>query len=196
MSATSSLISLYTIGNMVELKSATATTLFNHTWERLVVKTSIATFLAQKFKYFPVEQVQMAVLLTEIGSLSTLSTMLETSQEPDAETYFQMCREYSKKLGVKILTKWDIEQQIIDMLEQCGQWDQTSGDELTLLDIANLALYHTVLLTTENASLPELESLAAFRKIPEDMRVCTKENWLSVITDNEEEIQTIISAYK
>jgi hypothetical protein len=66
--------------------------LFNHTWERLVVKTSVASFLVQELKYRSVDEVQMAAFLTEIGSLEALSTMLDASETPDEDIYFQMCR--------------------------------------------------------------------------------------------------------
>lgn len=194
--ATSSLVSLYSTRNLVELKNATAKKLFNHTWERVVVKTSVASFLAQQFKFFPVDQVQMAMLLTEIGSLSVLSAMLGSSESPDAGIYFQMCREYSKRIGCAVLKKWEVDQTVVDMLEQCGQWDQTWGDKLSLLDIANLALYHTVLLTVENPSLPALESLAAYEKIPEAKRACAESNGLSIVADNQDEVQTIISSFR
>ncbi len=195
-SATSSLVMVHSTRNMVEIKDATAKKLFQHTWDRLVVKTSVASFLAQKLKYFPVDEVQMAMLLTEVGSLSVLSAMLEASDSPDADIYFQMCREYSKRIGVAVLTKWEVDQTIINVLNDCGQWDKSWEENLGLLDIANLALYYTVLLTIENPSLPELESLAAYQKIPEEMRVCSKPNWLDLIVDNDEEIQAIISAFK
>ena len=194
--ATSSLVMLHSSRNMVEIKNAAARKLFNHTWERLVVKTSVASFLAQRLKYRPVDQVQMAMLLTEVGSLSVLSAMLETSQTPDSNIYFQMCRQYSKQIGSAALTKWEVDQTIIDVLNDCGQWDKTWNEKLNLLDIANLALYYTVLMTAENPSLPDIDTLAAYQKIPENLRACSNPNWLDLITDNDEEIQSIISAFK
>jgi HD-like signal output (HDOD) protein len=194
--ATNSLVMIHCTRNMIEIKSAASRKLFNHTWERLVVKTSVASFLAQQLKYRPVDQVQMAMLLTEVGSLSVLSAMLDTSEIPDSDIYFQMCRQYSKQIGCAALTKWGVDRSIIDVLNDCGQWKQTWYEELNLLDIANLALYYTVQMTTENPTLPDLNTLAAYKKIPEDMRACSKPNWLALITDNNDEIQSIINAFK
>ena len=194
--ATNSLVMIHGTRNMVELKSPAAKKLFSYTWERLVVKTSVASFLAQRFKYRPVEQVQMAMLLTEVGSLAVLSTMLSTSETPDSEIYFQMCRQYSKQIGSAALRKWGVDQTVIDVLDDCGRWKETWEEKLNLVDIANLSLYYTVLMTTENPTLPDLESLAAYQKIPEDMRACSKPNWLDLITENNDEIQSIISAFK
>ena len=140
-SATSSLVSLYSTRNLVQLNSATSKELFNHTWERLVVKTSVASFLAQQFKFHPVDHVQLAMLLTEVGSLSVLSVMLDSAETPDTGIYFQMCRQFSKTIGCAVLKKWDVEQSIIDMLAESGQWNKSWGDTLSLLDIANLSSF-------------------------------------------------------
>lgn len=196
-SAISSLVMLHSTRHMVDLKSAESKTLFNHTWERLVVKTSIASFLSKKLKFFPVERVQMAMLLTEVGSLSVLSNMLSVTDKPDAQTYFAMCRLYSKKIGCEILNKWGVDPSISNMLARCGHWDSTDSEsEIGLLDIANLALYYTVKMTTDSQDLPDVTSLTAFEKLPEALKDCSKENYLSLITDNDSEIQLIVQSFK
>lgn len=195
-SATNSLVMLYSTRNMLVLKGPVAKKLFNHTWERLVVKTALASFLAQKLGYRTVEQVQMAMLLTEVGSLSVLSAMMDGEEAPDADIYFQMCREYSKSLGVMLLEKWNVDATIVNVLRQCGKWQETWEDKLNLLDIANLALYYTVLHTVKEAKLPALESLAVYQKIPAHLATCSKPNWLSLITEHEDEIKVIITSFK
>ncbi len=194
-SATSSLVMLYSSRHLVKIKDAASRKIFNQTWKRVVVKTSVASFFAQQFKFYPVDYVQMAMLLTEIGSLSVLSAMLKSSEKPDETIYFKMCREYSKNIGTKVLEKWSVDQTIIEMVAQCGQWDQTWDDKLSLLDIANLALYYTVRMTVKNPSLPELTTLAAFNKIPSSKQACAKPDWLDIVIENEDEIQSIIESF-
>lgn len=195
-SSTSSMVMAYSTKNMVEIKDTTAKQLFQHTWDRLVVKTSVASFLAKQFKFHPVDQIQMAMLLTEVGSLSVLGAMLEHSDHINVDIYFQMCRQYSKKIGIAVLEKWELDEEIIELQRDCGQWDKTWADNLSMLDIANLALYYTVNLTVDTPTLPDLESLAAYEKIPENMKSCSKPNWLDLISDNNDEIQEIISAFR
>jgi len=199
--ATNSLVMLHSVRSLVAFDNPVATQLFNHTWERLVVKTSVASFLAQQLKYRPVDQVQMAMLLTEVGSLSVLSAMLEGMKgektgELDTNVYFKMCRQYSKQIGCTVLTKWKIDDTIIQMLADCGNWEKSWDDKINLLDIANLALYNTVLLTNKNATLPDIETLAAFSKLPEEYQAFGEPNWLSLIVDNKEEIDAIIASFK
>lgn len=195
-SLTCSLVTLYSIRNLVELKNTTARNLFRLTWDRLVLKTSLASFFAEQLKFRPLDQVQMATMLTEIGSLSVLAKLLEGDGTLEADLYFQMCREYSKRIGCEVLTQWKADELIVKMMKDCGKWEETWSEEVNLLDIANLSLYYTVLMSVDNPSLPELETLAAYKKLPEAMRECSKPQWLSVITNNEQEIKDIINSFR
>lgn len=195
-SAINSLVMLHSTRRIVDLKTSESKYLFSHTWERLVVKTSVASFLAKHLNYQKIDEVQLALLLTEVGSLAVLSTMLETSHTPDEETYFLMCRLYSKKIGYEILRKWEVNKKISDMLARCGHWDATDGEGICLLDIANLSLYYTVRMTNREASLPDLVHIAAYEKLSEENKVCTKPNWLDLIVDNQVEIESIVKSFK
>jgi len=195
-SATNSLVMLYSTKHMVELNDSLSIQLFNHTWERLVVKTSIASFLAQKLGYRPVDRVQMALLLTEVGSLSVLASILDVEGVPNKEVYFTMCREFSKTLGTTLLQQWNVDDSILEVVQRCGNWEDSFEEQLNLLDIANLALYCTVQHTVTDADLPPLSSLAAYKKIPTSMSACSQENKLDLITDNQEEIDQIIETFK
>lgn len=196
-SATNSLVMLHAARNMVELKDATARNIFQHTWDRLVVKASIGAFLAQKLRTLPFDEVQLAMLLTEVGSLTVLSAMLDSSQNIDTDMYFQMCRQYSKHIGSAVLRKWEVDQSIIDVMEKSGSWNDFQSDEFGLIDIANLSIYHTVRMTVESPVLPELESISAFNKLPEEYKeTANKAGWLDLISENEEDIQAIIASFK
>ncbi|NKB32819.1 MAG: HDOD domain-containing protein [Pseudomonadales bacterium] len=196
-SATNSLVMLHTTRNMVELNDANARSIFQHTWDRLVVKASIGAYIAQKTRSMPFDEVQLAMLLSEVGSLTVLSSMLDSSQEIDSEIYFQMCRQYAKHIGGAVLRKWEVDSDFIDVMEKSGQWNEFHDDDFSLLDIANLSIYHTVRMTVDAPTLPEVESIGAFKKLPvEHRRSSKKEGWLDLISDNNDEIQAIISSFK
>jgi HD-like signal output (HDOD) protein len=195
-SATNSLVMFHSTRNMVEIKDPAAEKIFQHTWERLVVKASVGAYLAQQLRAMPFDHVQLAMLLTEVGSLTVLSTMLETAQKIDTSIYFQMCRQYSKQIGGAVLRKWEVDQSIIDVMEKSGQWDATQDEKLGLLDIANLSIYHAVRMTVDSPALPNLTTLAAFKKLPEEYQSCEEqEGWLDLVFENSEEIQTIVSSF-
>ena len=194
--AVQSLVMLHSVRSLFVLRSSTMKKLLNHTWQRLILKTSLASFLAQRLDYRPMDEAQMATLLTEVGSLAVLSALIESNQAPDPETYFQLCRHYSKSLGSVLLNKWNVDQSFVTVLKQSGDWGQTAGDEIALIDIVNLSVYNTVLLTNKHAKLPPLESLAAFNKLPDSDRRCSKPNQLVLVTENMKEIQAIVNTFR
>ena len=194
--AVQSLVMLHSVRSLFVLRSSMMKKLLNHTWQRLILKTSLASFLAQRLDYRPMDEAQMATLLTEVGSLAVLSALIESNHAPGPETYFQLCRHYSKSLGSVLLNKWNVDQSFVTVLKQSGDWSQTTGEDIALIDIVNLSIYNTVLLTNKNADLPPLESLAAFGKLPESDRRCSKPNRLALVTENLEEIQAIVDTFR
>lgn len=191
------MVMLHSMRSVFTMSSHQAKHLFAHTWRRLVVKISLANFFATKLNYRPVEQPQMAALLSELGSLAVLSALIEQSKLPDENTYFQMCKSYSKSLGNILLQKWNIELKLIDAVKDIGDWaGMKLSDEMELQDILNLALYYTVLMTDKKAQLPTLGSLTAFKKLPTSLQACVKENWLKIVVDNKKEIQAIVASFR
>ena len=58
-----------------------------------------------------------------------------------------------------------------------------------------IALYYTVRLTVEIPALPDIQELAAYRKLSEEQRSCNQDNWLDLVAENKDEIREIISAF-
>ena len=189
------LVMLHSVRSLYAIHNSKSKKLFNLTWKRLIVKTSVAMFLAKKLYYHPLDQVPMATLLTEVGSLSVLSVTLETAEIPDENTYIDLCRHYSKSLGTILLTKWKVDPVFIEINRQSGKWGQDSGEELELIDIVNLAIYNTVLLTNKNPNLPQLQTLAAYQKLPLPLQSLKSPFHLTFVYEHKEEIQEIINSF-
>lgn len=191
-----SLVMVHSVRSLFVLRSPVMKQLFNHTWQRLVVKTALASFFAQRFGYRPMDEAQMATLLSEIGSLAVLAALNENNHTPDPATYYKLCRHYSKSLGSVLLNKWNVDKSFVVVLKQSGHWEQTEGSNISLIDIVNLSIYHTVLLTNRNADLPALPSLAAYHKLSESQQQCSRSNCLAVVTEHKSEIQDFINTFK
>ncbi len=198
------LLGLKTVGNLVMLHSVRSLFVMRHplikklfdiTWKRLAVKTCIANCLAEKLRYQPRDQVQVAALLTEIGSLAVLAALRDLEEPPSEEIYFTLCRHYSKSLGTILLRKWNIDPQLIDAMRFCGHWQKTEAGALTLIDIINLAMYNTILYSPKGKTLPSLDSLAAYQKLsPLDAGV-SKTNVLRIVADNKTQINDAIKEF-
>jgi HD-like signal output (HDOD) protein len=193
---TNNLVMLHSVRSVFVMSSPKAKTLFAHTWRRLIVKLALSVFIAKQLRFRPAEHAQMVALLSEVGSLAVLSALIEQPQIPDDETYFQLCRHYSKSLGSILLNKWNIDPLFINAVKNTGGWTNTEVGEINLVDIMNLALYYTVLMTNNNANLPDLAEITAYQKLPKHLKSCTKDNWLSWILDNKADIQEIVKSFK
>jgi HD-like signal output (HDOD) protein len=191
-----SLVMVHSVRSLFVMRSPVMKKLFSHTWQRLVIKTSLASFFAQKLRYRPMDEAQMGTLLTEVGSLAVLSALVESHTTPAPETYFELCRHYSKSLGSVLLNKWNVDSGYVTVLKQSGNWDQTADEGIALIDIVNLSIYYAVLFTNKSADLPPLESLAAYAKLLERDRRCVKPNWLALVVENKAEIQEIVNTFR
>lgn len=188
------LIMLHSVRSLYVMKTRQSKNLFSNTWKRLTFKTALASFISKALHFRPQDQVPMATLLTEIGSLSVLSAVLDMEGLPDEDTYFQLCRHYSKSLGCILLKKWNVDDVFVDVIKDSGEWGKTWGDELSLIDVINLGLYHTVMLTRRRSTLPPLESIAAYQKIPSLYQHTTKPNVLGIVSNGTKEIQEIVNS--
>ncbi len=194
--ATNNLVMLHSVNSLFVMKSANAKKLFALTWQRLIVKISVAHFLAKHLKRSLTDSAQLIMLLSEVGSLAVLSAIFSLENLPNEETYYEICRNYSRSLGIILLKKWNIDNETIDAAQECGNWQASTPGEINLLDLCNLSLYYTVRLTVNSPNLPPLTELAAYHKLPTSINQCEKENWLSLITDNKDELRAIVNSYK
>lgn len=189
------IVMLHSVRSLYVMKSSHSKMLFSNTWKRLVFKTALASFIAKKLHFQPAAQVPMATLLTEIGSLAVLSAVLEMPQLPDEQTYIELCRSYSKSLGTILLRKWNVDDVFIKVVKDSGKWQDTWEEKLSLIDVVNLGIYHTVMLTRQRADLPLLKDIAAYQKIPAAFRRSTKPNVLEIVSVSTKEIQEIINSF-
>ena len=136
----------------------------------------------------------MVSLLSEVGTLALLSAFSDHEETPDKQSYLRLCRDYGKSLGIILLTKWGVDENLIDSVRYCGIWDRMSEGPLSLLDIINLGLYHTAKITTPHASLPELNDLVAYNKLTPPHNLISQNGQLKLITENHEEIRAMIDS--
>lgn len=169
--------------------------LFKLSWQRMVLKASMSTFLAKYLGYKPAGQAMMAALLSEVGTLAVLFAFREIEHAPDRDMFFKLCKEYSKSLGLILLKKWNLQEEYVEVLRNLGQWHLPSGGELNLLDIENLGLYHSICVLGSNADLPPLESLPAYQKLDCSHQHVSSNQQLTMISMHREEILTLARSF-
>lgn len=195
MESVANLAMVHSVRSVFLLRNPLLKKLFNHTWKRLAVKASFASLIAQKIGYRPTDKAMMAALLTEVGSLSVLSAVQELKDPPDADTYFLLCRHYSKSLGSILLNKWNLDKEFVEVIKQAGDWEADHGEEVQLIDVVNLALYNTILHTPKAKTPPAIKRLHAYNKLKPPYNMLKKPGLLALVADNREELQAMVKSF-
>ena len=187
----SSLAMAHSVKSLFILRSANVTKMYQQIWQRLMIKSGVSSFLSLKIKKGVPEQVMLAALLSEVGTLGILSALKEGREFPDNKTFYQLCREYSKGFGAILLSKWEIEREFIDVLKFCGRWKNTSAGELNTLDLVNLGLYATVKLINPRNNLPPITEIPSYKKLTPPFNALNEQGSLCIVSDHLDEIESI-----
>jgi HD-like signal output (HDOD) protein len=188
------LIMAHSLNSMFIMKSPYLKKMFKRAWRRLLLKTGICRFLSQELRYRPVEHPMLASLLSEIGTLLLISALNDAHEPPDETVYLKLCRDYSKKLGGVILKKWNMDERFYDVITYSGNWSYSSETRLTLVDLVNLSLYHSIGFQRKGHTLPPITTLSAYKKLPIPANKLDKSGRLCLVSLNQEKIQAIITA--
>ncbi len=188
-------VMLHSIKSLFTLNHPQLSKLFKLSWQRMVLKASMSTFLAKYLGYKTPGQAMMAALLSEVGTLAVLSAFRDVDDKPETEAFFKLCKEYSKSLGLILLKKWNLQEEYVEVLRNLGQWQLPSTGELSLLDIENLGLYHSVRVLDSNANLPPLDSLPAYHKLDRSHQHVSSNQQLTMISLHRKEILTLARSF-
>lgn len=158
---------VHSVKSLFSVHSVKHKRLFMEAWRRLALKASVSTFIAKHlhFKNVLPDNVLMAALLSEVGTLAVLSAFKNSEQTPDVPAYVTLCREYAKSLGVITLKQWQVDEQYVKVMQQIGNWKGENPGAPNLVDLINLGLYHSLKLSNSKTDLPPIQELTAFQKL-------------------------------
>ncbi|AJQ97012.1 HDOD domain-containing protein [Gynuella sunshinyii] len=182
---------VYSIKSLFVFRSIRMKKVYSQVWERAVLTSGISALLAKKYTRVNVEEVLMAGLLIELGTLAILSALKEVSDFPSTDEFDQLCKEYGKSLAAIMLKKWMLDDQVIHVIKSSGCWFDSLSDQLSIADVVNLGLYCALKRTNSGHQLPPITEVAAYRKLPQAAQVVDRYGILAVVNDHEEEIRSI-----
>lgn len=186
----------YSVKSLFVISQPRLKELYKIIWQRMMLKAATSAFIALKAKRFTPEGVMLSALLSEVGTLATLSAFAEFEDQPERQVFFRLCREYAKVFGAVLLKKWQVNDQFIDSLKYCGVWNKDFGTEISHTDLINLGLFCTVKKLSPKNKLPEIESLPSYKKLPERLKRISDDGSLMIVLDNSEAISSIQAALK
>ena len=159
--------------------------LCNYTWRMLAIKAGIATLIAKKAKFQPVDHAMLGAIYTELGALAILSALRSVKVIPDLPSFIVMSRSYGISISTLILKKWRTDAEFIQSVKHLGDWRFSEADQLALTDVVNLAHFHgQALLSRGHYKLPELYDVSAYYKLPKDLAHLNPQGLLTEIVDD------------
>lgn len=158
---------VHSVKSLFSVHSVKHKRLYMEAWRRLALKASLSTYIAKHMhlKNLLPDNVLMAALLSEVGTLAVLSAFKKCEDTPDVPAYVALCREYAKSLGVITLKQWQVDEQYLKVVQNIGDWKGASPGPANLSDLINLGLYHSLKLTHAKTDLPPLQELTAYQKL-------------------------------
>jgi len=187
---------IHSVKSLFTLHSLGHKRLFMAAWERLILKASTCAFLARVLGHTQPEHALLASLLSEVGTLAVLSAFKDDAQIPSRELYYSLCREYSKSLGVILLKKWAVDEEYVEIIRNAGNWYFKASNDIELIDLVNLSLYHAIKEMHEPASLPPVTELAAYSKLIPPMDFIGEDGELVLVTSHRAEIHAIADSLR
>jgi len=194
MRAVDNLVLAHSIKSLFILKDPQLKNLYKQAWRRQVLKASISYHLAKTLHLPHAENALIASLLSEVGTLAML-VALQNYDVPAEKTYRVLCKHYSKHLSAVLLAKWGLERSFTDILRQTGQWQLRLGLGIQLIDVINLALFHTIQHLNPANDLMPIQELAAFQKLTAPLNVIGKHQGLLLIEENMREIEVFAASF-
>lgn len=187
------IVMLHSVKSLYIMRDPQLKTLYKLAWRRLITKATMSSLLAKTLKIPDADQVMITSLLTEVGTLAVLSALNNVPQTPDTQTYFRLCREYSKSLGVIILNKWGLGENYIKVIKNIGLWDKSEGDSIDVVDVINLGLYQSILWQKTEHDLPPLQDISVYKKLPPLVSNVHEDNILMILESRREMINRMVS---
>ncbi len=168
------------------------TRLFVASWDRLINKASISSFIAKKVGRVAPDHALLGSLLSEIGTLAVLAAFKGPSQKvPSGEIYVALCREFAKNLGVMLLDHWGMGEEYGRLVREVGNWNAGEDEPFGIIDVVNLGLYHSLKARMTANRLPKINDLVAYQKLPEKHNAITDTSELEIVVMHRDDIRAI-----
>ena len=165
MEATKTSSLIFAIRSLFKTKDRASKLLLNKVWRESCNVSALAFVMAKTLKTVDPEKASIAGLLHNVGMIPVilkLASMGETEQ--DLIKNWQNLFEFSRRIGLRILASWGMEDEIKQVVSRVAEWE--TSHENSLVDLINLALWHSYLGTNLFKTLPRLDKLGYFENNP------------------------------
>lgn len=160
------LVMTYGVGKLVNRLSRKHMLRVSSFWEHSVNVSAIARILSRKRKPFPPDRAMLAGLVHGIGVLVIDDKLLEHRHlmldHLEIDHAIQAMR---PEISSLLLRKWDFEDDLIEMAEECGDWSRSHDGPPDLSDLVLVANYYALLHSDVDHVLPRADAIPAIEAL-------------------------------
>ena len=175
-------IMAYAIGKLVNRLPAQHMSRVDSFWQHSINVAAIARILARRRKPISTDMAMLAGLVHGIGVLIIDDSLLEHHHlKLDHLEIDHAIQAMRPEISSLLLRKWDLDDDLIRVAEECGDWSRAHQGPPDLCDLVLVANYYALLHSDVDHALPRAdaipaitalavtadESIAAIRKAPE-----------------------------
>lgn len=190
LQVTKNLVYSYSLRALFQGRTASIRKATSELWKQSTHVGAIASILASHCPGISPDKALLAGLLHELGSLPLLA---EVSKHPkiakNPKAINLLLEKYSSKVGVMLLTKWEFDDTLIDVIRNKNNWHRDSGKKLDLTDLIIISRLHSFVGTEKMKICPRINQVPAFKKLP--VNELSPEFSLNIIEGAKEEMAEI-----
>lgn len=166
MDTTRSLVTAHALRSMFRTRNRTLGRIMQESWQGSARRAALAFIIADRCPGFDPDRAMLAGLLQDIGTLPLLSALESRKELPDAERLWETIESFSATVGVHLLTFWEFEDDMIEVVRSRKDWFRDSSEAADLADIVMVARLHAAVGTPEMYRQPTINHVPAFVKLP------------------------------
>lgn len=165
MESTRNSAMIFAIRSLFKTKDQLCKKLLNLVWAQSCRVSALSYVIAENLKTAEPERASIAGLLHNVGLIPVLMKLVEQGEsEQNIIGQWDDISRFSRKISVRVIAFWGLEDDLKAVTKGVGDWSVCHQE--SLVDLINLAIWHSYLGRAEFKKLPRLETLGYFRNNP------------------------------
>ena len=160
------LIMTYAVGKLVNRLPADHMQRVSSFWDHSLNVAAISRILAKQTGSFPPDLAMLAGLVHGIGVLVIDDRLLDHRDlmldHLEIDHAIQVMR---PEISSLLLRKWNFDDDLILVAEECGEWSRNPGSSADLCDLVLVANYYSMMQSDRRHTLPQLGTVPAIEKL-------------------------------
>ncbi|MBF0265573.1 MAG: HDOD domain-containing protein [Gammaproteobacteria bacterium] len=188
------LVISYTMQELFKTDSEIIKTYMDKLWHHSIHTAAISSILARLTPGFDADKALLMGLLHNIGAVVILNNLGGRLEKEECKNNLdKVLSTLQAEVGASLLEKWDFPEDIIEVVENSGDWLRNDNVQGDYSDIVNIAQIHAYIGTPMMETLPPMDVIPGFHKLA--LGKLTPDMSLQVIEKSQQEIEETMGLF-